>query len=424
MTTAGGYVSGNPSTTTVSPAAHVTPAAGATALSVFDNSEIQAVEIGRLGLGANNFMSTLLDIGAQLAGGKYGDLNIAESMTNNYPEIKHKEIDEVSVQYKNNATVAAGVTTLTFVSTVGLQTGDILRSTVSNEHIRVESVTNATTLVVTRGFGTIAAAALTAGDDLTLIGSAVATGVSFRNAYAANANDKVNYIQKFTTAVQITDEDKLSNKVNGQSNFVNRMMQERLSFHMNQIERTALFGQKKSTTDGSGRTVYSTEGVIQAALRGWTGDISSALTLTTMERELSRPFQYGGNSSSTKILVMGSEARATLRGLFESRIQVQSIENSETKFATIDMNAGKLVLVDHPFLDTVSGYSKYGFIIDPTTFNVVYPQGQGFEDKMDGKTKFRMDPTSTYALEKGEYTTYLGFQSTNANALGAFKIAA
>lgn len=421
MATSGGYVSGNPSTTTVSPTAPVTPAAGATALSVFDNSEIKAVEIGRLGLGANNFMSTILDIGAQLAGGKYGDLNVAESMTNNYPEIKHKEIDEVSVQYTNNATVAAGITTLTFVSTVGLQAGDILRSTVSNEHIRVESVTNATTLVVTRGFGTIAAAALTAADVLVLIGSAVATGVSFRSAFAANANDKVNYIQKFTTAVQITDEDKLSNKVNGQSQFVNRMMQERLSFHMNQIERTALFGQKKSGTDGSGRTVYSTEGAIQAALRGWTGDISAALTLTTMERELSRPFQYG---SGTKVLVMGSEARATLRGLFESRIQVQSIENSETKFATIDMNAGKLVLVDHPFLDTVSGYSKYGFIIDPTTFNVVYPQGQGFEDKMDGKTKFRMDPTSTYALEKGEYTTYLGFQSTNANALGAFKIAA
>lgn len=420
MTTSGGYVFGNPATTTQTIPAAVTPAAGALSLSVFNNSEIEAYEIGKLGIGANNFMSTLLDIGAQLGGGKYNNQNIAESMTTNYPEIKFKEIDTVTRAYTLGANVLVGDSSITLNSTVGLQEGDILRVVTTNEHVRINSVTSGTVVAVSRAFGTIAATAASSGADVVFIGSAVATGVAFRTAYASQATDKVNYIQKFTTAVQITDEDKLSNKVTAQSNFVNRMMQERLQFHMHSIEHVALFGQKKSTTDGSGRTLYATEGVLQTALRGWTGDISSGLSKTTMERELSRPFQY--SSSGIKIALLGSEARATLRGLFDSQVQTTSIMNSEMKFSTIEMNSGKLVLVDHPFLDTLSGYSKYGIIVDPELFNVVYPQGAGFEDKMDGKTTFRLDPTSTYALERGEYTTYLGFKNINANAHGVFKI--
>lgn len=420
MATSGGYVSGNPATSTVTVPAAVTPAAGALSLTVFDNSEIEAYEIGRLALGANNFMSTLLAIGAQLGGGTYGNANISEDFTNNYPEIKFKEIDTVTRAYTLGANVLVGDTTITLNSTVGLQEGSVLRVVPTNEHIRVNTIVNGTQVTVSRAFGSIAATAASSGNDVVYVYDAVATGVAFRTAFASQAVDKVNYIQKFTTPVQITDEDKLSNKVSGQSQFVNRMMQERLQFHMHGIEYAAIFGQKKSTTDANGRTLYATEGALEIARRGWTGDISAGLTQVTMERELSRPFQYG---SGTKVGVGGAEARATLRGLFTAQVQTTSIKDVEVKFATIDMNAGKLVLVDHPFFDTLSGFSKYLMIIDPSMFKVVYPQGEGFEEKMDGKTKFRLDPTSTYALEKGEYTTYLGFKSINANAHGLFKVA-
>ena len=46
MTTSGGYVSGLPATSTVSVPAPVTPAAGAATLALYDNSQIEAYEIG------------------------------------------------------------------------------------------------------------------------------------------------------------------------------------------------------------------------------------------------------------------------------------------------------------------------------------------------------------------------------------------
>lgn len=94
------------------------------------------------------------------------------------------------------------------------------------------------------------------------------------------------------------------------------------------------------------------------------------------------------------------------------------------KFSYIDMNGGKLLLIDHPFMDTISGYADHVCIVDPSTFSAVYPAGVGLDGKkFDGKTRFIYNTAdSTHAIQRGDWRTDIGFKNANANAMGLFKI--
>lgn len=419
-TTAAGYVSGLPSTTATSPVAQGTAAAAAASLSVYNNNEIDLIEVGIGGAGVNSMFATLLTLQKQLSGGTYDDAGIEETVITNYPSIQFKEIDSILRNLSLGANALIGATTLTLASTVGLQEGDVLRNATTGELVRINSVTDATDIVVSRAFGTIAAAAMTSGQAMIFVYSSVAAGVASRTAFSAAATDKVNYVQKFVDTVEVKDEDMLSNKVN--TKWIQRMVAECLQKHGHDLEYAALFGQKKLTTDASGRNVAATEGAIQTALRGWTGDLSGSLNAVTLEKEFSRVFSYGG---TTKIAFCGRDAKPAIRNLFENRIHVQDVETVNLKFSYIDMNGGRLYLVDHPFLDTASGYSGYACIIDPSTFTVCYPSGVTLENgsKFDGKTKFVYNVSeSNFANQKGDWVSYVGFKNANANASWLFKI--
>jgi hypothetical protein len=384
---------------------------------VFNNTEIEVMKVGQAAMGSNSFLAVLLGIGRSLAGGNYDVQGLSEKTITNYPKHSFKEIDDILRTYTlNTASITTGVVT-TFIinTTVGLQAGDMLRNTTTNERVRVQSVTNTTTFEALRGFGSIAGSAMANAATLIFEGNAMGTSTASRTGYGVVAVDKDNYIQKFVETCQITDADSMSNKVTTQ--FVKDLMSERLVKHGRDLEYAAVFGQKVSVAvDAAGNSVYATEGALQTALRGWTGDISSGLTNEILERELGRPFQYG---SSTKIGLCGRKAKAKIRALFENRINVSSNETISLKFSQIDMNSGTLILVDHLLMDADSGYESHIIIVDPSTFKAVYPSGTDLEgNKINGKTQFIMNTAdSTFGLQKGDYRTYMGFENSNANAM-------
>lgn len=98
-------------------------------------------------------------MGIQTSGAKFDDAKLAEITTDNYPIFKFLEKDNVNRVYTSNSTVNSAATTVVLTSTVGLQRGDILRDTATNEIIRVASVTNSTDIVVLRSTGTLNAIA-------------------------------------------------------------------------------------------------------------------------------------------------------------------------------------------------------------------------------------------------------------------------
>lgn len=290
-TTAAGYVTGLPATTATNPVAQGTAAASAASLTVYNNDEIDLIEVGIGGAGVNSMFATLLTLQKQLSGGTYDDAGLEEMVITNYPSIQFKEIDTILRNLSLGANALIGDTTLTLASTVGLQEGDVLRNATTGELVRINTVPTGTTVTVARAFGTIAAAAMTSGQSMIFVYSSVAAGVASRVAFSAAAVDKINYVQKFVDTVEVRDEDMLSNKVT--TKWLQRMVSERLQKHGHDLEYSALFGQKRLTTDTSGRNVAATEGAIQTALRGWTGDLSGSLNAVTLEKEFSRVFAYG-----------------------------------------------------------------------------------------------------------------------------------
>lgn len=414
-----GYPSGLPATSSTAPVVQGTAAAGAASLAVYNNQEVDVTFIGQGAFGVNSFLATLLPLGAQLSGGTFEDAGLQERISTNYPEIRFKEIDDIARTYVTGATALIGDTTLTLVSTAGLQEWDVLRNTLTGEHYRINTVASGTSITVARAFGTVAAVAVADAQNLIFLFNATAIGVASRTALSAVAADKTNYFQKFVETVQVSDEDKMSNKVT--TKYLEDMQLERMKKHGRDLEYAAVFGQKRTTTDASSRNVTATEGAMQTALRGWTGDISGALNATNIEKEFSRPFAYG---SSTKIGLCGRNARASIRALFETRINVENLETVNLKLSYIDMNGGRLFLIDHPFMDTDSGYAGHILIIDPSQFQAVYPSGKNMDgSKVTGKTKFVMNMAdSTFALERGDWVTYLGFENKNSNAHGVFRI--
>ncbi len=422
MTVTNGYPAAPLSTSVTAPSS-TTQDAQYQSFEVYDNDEIELVSTAR---GATKFLSTIIGIGRQKAGGEFANkLGLTEMISKNFPEFRWKEEGEQQEIFVVSATAASGAGSVDIATSVGLIEGNILRCVRTNEQIRVSSVTDADTVAIQRAVGTVAAAQMVPGDKLQVISTSVSKGIATVGTIGVAATDQFNYFQKFLTTVSSDDFDELSNKIRDKSN-MDIFMKDRAIVHYRELEKQALFGQKKSGTDTNGKPYYTMEGVIQMASRGWTHDISNSLTRTTLEDTLSFPLRYTKNGSSLKIAFLGTKVKPVLSSVFEGRLQVGQIKDIDLQFEQIEFGNGTYMFFNHPMLDEDSGYDKHMIVVDPAFLKVVYPSGTGLDGVgMNGKTRFVYNKSvETFAYQEGSYVTYMTLMNANANASGLFKIVA
>lgn len=421
-----GFPTGLPSTTSYTPAATTTTAAAIDTLEYYNNTELELVAIDDFGQTVNPAYTVLM--GIQTSGGKFDDAKLSEITSDNYPQFKFLEKDNVNRTYTLGANALIGATTLVLSTTVGLQRGDILRNTATNEIVRVASVTNGTDIVVLRSTGTlnaIPAAAMTSAQTLILMGSSVSVGEAGRSSFDAPAVEKFNYFQKIVTSAAINEGDTFTAKYGSNKKVaLQRFMDDKWKEQMRSVEYVAVFGQKATSTDAvTGTAEYRAEGMLNTALRGWTGDISGALTVKNIIKEFGRTVPYGGG---TKLVLCGSEVLAEFYALFSTQIATETIKSIDLNVETLSINGTKFILKEHPLMDSASGWSKYCVIVDTMSFKPVYPTGSNMNGKnFVGKTRFEyLYDQSNYASEKGDYVSYLSFRNANARANACFKIVA
>jgi hypothetical protein len=426
MAVTDGFPSGNPGTTSYTRPATTTAAAAIDTLEYYNNSELELVAIDDFGQTVNPAYSVL--VGIQTSGGKFDDAKLQEITTDNYPSYKFLEQDSVNRVYTTTASALVGATTIVFSTTVGLQRGDILRNASSNEIVRVASVTNTTDVVVVRSTGTldaVAAKAVANGDKFIFMGSSVPIGEAGRSAFAAPAVEKYNYIQKIVTTVALNEGDEFTAKYGANKKLaLQKYMDDMWKEQMRSVEFVTLFGQKATGTDATTSTVwYNAEGAINTALRGFTADISGALTVKNVIKEFGRTVPYGGG---TKLVLCGSEVLAEFYSLFQTQIAVETIKSLDLNVDVLTINGTKFILKEHPLMNSDSGWSKYCVIVDTSSFKPVFPTGTNMKGKnFVGKTRFEyLYDQSNYASEKGDYVSYITFRNSNARANGAIKIVA
>lgn len=414
-----GYPTGTTPTTNVPAKANTTQEVSQDSFELYNNQEMELISIAK---GRTPFSHTLINLGRGLNGGNYKNLGLNEKLSTNFPEYKWKERDETNNIYEIAADATSADTALTLVSTSWLYSGLTFRNIVTNEQMRITSITDATHIVAQRWVGTVAATAISTWDELQVLASASTKGQASLNSFYTANQDRSNYFQKFLTTFSQDDFDNMTNKIGwGEAIITEKTIQHWLEF-----EYAMLFGQKSAGVDPvTQKPFYTMEWVVENCKRGWTNDISSTLSSQTLEEALQNPLKYTKDGSYKKIVLCGTGVRSAISNLYENRLQVTQIKDVDLRFESLRINQWEFIFIEHPFLDANSWYEWTMFVIDPSFCKIVYPTGKDpiKNAGMNGKTKLVVNnANNTFAETEASLVTYATMENSNSNAFGAIKV--
>lgn len=277
---------------------------------------------------------------------------------------------------------ASGAVTIT-VSGAGASSayiftpGDIVMNTRTGERFLVATIAAATQITVAaagRAFGTTAAAAGADGDGLFIIGN-----VNEENGIARNVNtteavrsDNYTQIQKDTIAISGTAE---ATELYGGPD-IKRQRAKVLIKHARDIEKSALFGEKKDDANGTqGKRRRATGGVQEhiETNSAYVQNQGGPLTITDFNVFLREGFSYG---SQTKMLMAGNLLLGAISEMARDHLRITSKETSfglvirswDTQFGTVNVVHNPLMTYD---------FAGWGFLLDMDCYTYRFLAGNG-----------------------------------------------
>lgn len=341
-------------------------------------------------------------------------------------EYAFKEYGEFTSFFTANAIHNTVVTTITLVSTVGIVPGAILQNIVTNEQVRVTTVTNATDLVVIRGYGTTAAGAWAAAQGVVLVSVSTAYGAVGAVSLEKSATPRTNYFQKITTTIIRTDMDNFlqnelsnlqwENAGNTRDIWVNDKMLE----HAKQIEKALLLSQKFWD---AGTSTGSPEGVIELAKRnsGGVSNISGGPTLVAFVAAIKSLFKAG--DPQTRYVLYGEDCASVLAAMVSTfqteKADIMPIDGVDLRFTQLTLVGGQVLrFMQHPYMETQSGYGGYAVALDPKELKIVWSEGQTvMGEPLKGTTRItRVDNLSNYSNEQFDIVSYFSLHGANKEA--------
>jgi hypothetical protein len=337
-----------------------------------------------------------------------------------------KEYGEFTSFFTANATHNTVVTTITLVSTVGIVPGAILQNIVTNEQVRVTSITNATDLVVIRGYGTTAADAWAAAQGVVLVSVSTAYGEVGAVSLEKSATPRTNYFQKITTTIKRTDLDNfLANELSGlqwenAGNTRDIWVNDKMLEHAKQIEKALLLSQKYWD---AGTSTGTPEGVIELAKRnsGGVSNISGGATLVAFVAAIKSLFKAG--DPQTRYVLYGEDCASVLASMVDSYTKEKSdlmpIDGVDLRFTQLTLVGGQVLrFMQHPYMETKSGFGGYAVVLDPSQLKIVWSEGQTvMGEPLKGTTRLTIVSTeSNYAKEQYDIVSYFSMHNANCEA--------
>jgi hypothetical protein len=302
------------------------------------------------------------------------------------------------------AAALVGDTTITVGDSSKLMPGMILQNTLTLENMIVDSVTNATTIVVTRAVGTVAAAAIAADTRLVQVGTAFEEGSVRPGAMNVTPVRITNLTQIFRNTWAITDTARAVQVIAGETNIA-ESRQDCASFHAADIEKSIFFGQKSSGTR-NGRPFRTMEGLVAAInnLNYYSSFTSGAANVTTagattnytqLEAALDPVFNQNTDPkiANERTLFVGGTALKVLTGIGRLSGQYQIVEGANEfglQFSTFKTARGKFRIIEHPLFNTNATWSKMAVAVDLSTFRLAY-----LGDRKTQSKEFNTDGNAT-----------------------------
>jgi hypothetical protein len=273
-------------------------------------------------------------------------------------------------------------TTVTVLSTANILRGDQLRAQSTGEIVVVDSITDATTLEVTRGVGVVSAGTIATAVVLYKVGNAFEEGsVRPANLYILPVRS-TNFPQIFRNAWQLTGTAAATQVIVGNGN-VAENRQDAMMFHAVDIEYAILFGQKFLGTRNN-QPFHTMDGLVSRISQDAAGNIvplGSTTTFTELEAALDPMFNVATDpkSSMNRIGFVGGTALRVINNIGRLNGTYNLVDgqtNYGLRFKTLTLARGSIDLIEHPLLNTNATWAKSGIFVDPASFNLAYLGGR------------------------------------------------
>lgn len=294
-----------------------------------------------------------------------------------------------------DAGVADGVaTSFTVASSANIVPGMLLRAQSTGEIVSVNSITNATTIVVTRGVGTVAAAAIANDVNLYCVGNGYEEGsVRPTSQYILPALVN-NYTQIFRNSWSLTKTAAATQMAVGDTNIAENR-QDCAAFHAADLEKALFWGQKFLGTK-NGQPLHTMDGLINSVTTLAPGNVTTAAATTNytqLETMLDPCFTQMSDPkvSNERVLFVGGTAFKVLNAIGRLNGTYQLMDGQTSyglQFKTIKITRGTFHIIEHPLFNSNVDWAKMAVAVDLSSFAIAYMIGRktfSEEYNQDGK---------------------------------------
>lgn len=312
----------------------------------------------------------------------------------------------------NGAIGSGTVNVFTVDSTANILPGMILRVNTTGENVLVNQVISSTQVQVTRGVGTVAAAAIADDVKLFQIGNAFEEGSDRPTALNVTPVRITNLTQIFRNTWGLTDTARATQVIAGETNIAENKA-DCAAFHAADIEKSIFFGQKSQGTR-NGKPFRTMDGLISivsnlsyyppsyAAVNITTAGAST--TYTQLEAALDPVFNQATDPkvANERIMFVGGTAKLVLNNIGRLNGTYQLVDGQTTwglQFSTFKTARGTFRVIEHPLFSTNSTWSKMAVVVDLSTFSLAYLG--------DRKTRSEEDSEGGVDAVMGSLTTEL-----------------
>lgn len=270
-------------------------------------------------------------------------------------------------------------------TTVNILPGMIMRVNSTFENVIIDSVLSATQVQVTRGVGTVSAAAIA--DDIFLyqVGNAFEESSLRPNAQNIIPVRITNLTQIFRDTWAISDSARATLTIAGETN-IQESRQDAAAFHASNIEKALFFGQKFEGTR-NGQPFRTMDGLIQITntLSYYPPSYSSTnittlgatTTWTQLETALDPVFDQTTDpkGANERLLFVGGTAKLVLNNIGRLNGTYQLLDgqtNFGLQFSTLTTSRGKFNIIEHPLFNTNPTWKATAVVVDLATFRIAY----------------------------------------------------
>jgi hypothetical protein len=290
-------------------------------------------------------------------------------------------------QLQLDGAIADGVVNIFVVdSTTNVIPGMLMRVNSTGENVIIDSVLSATSVRVTRGAGSVAAAAIADDVQLYQVGNAFEEASLRPNALIINPVRITNLTQIFRNTWAISDTIRATMMIAGDTNIA-ESRQDCAAFHAADIEKGLFFGQKSQgtrngqpfrTMDGL-ITIVGTASYYPSIYAGVTNvtTFGATTTYTQLETALDPVFNQATDPkvANERVLFVGGTAKKVLNNIGRLNATYMMVDGQTSwglQFSTFKTARGTFRVIEHPLLNTNVAWTKMCVAVDLSTFRVAY----------------------------------------------------